>query len=253
MKQFIALILLFLYSENQQLPTGKYLIDMESEQVACELLIGTDHTYEVRLSVLDTEDIVWCAILSNGHYSSSKDNLLLHDDHYSFNWELSISDNLVNVSHGYCFLNKKRILSYQKENVDILPPNKEYLNRINTQIEKYIVQQDNPHVELCQYEDRNHHYTLAIENNGGYHLYLKDILVSEGKWSQQDNILVLHDMQLDHDFTMAVGNRTLLSIGIPGEFGGTMFEIVATSLKNDNNNIITPRNHRGGCSRIINQ
>lgn len=49
--------------------------------------------------------------------------------------------------------------------------------------------------------------------------------------------LVLHDHQLNHNFTMAIGNRALVSMGIPGEFGGTKFEIPM-------------KYRRGGCSRI---
>ena len=254
MKQCIALILLFICSENQHFLTGKYQINIESEQVNCELNISPDSTYEIQLCFQETEDMVYCAVLSYGHYSYTNEQLVLHDDYYNFDWNIFIRDKtLIKVDQGYAFLDGKRIVDYQNENVRILPPSEIYQNAIKSAINRFKAQQDNPQLIPGQYEDQNQRYLLKIENDGSYLLFLKDMLLSKGSWNPQNNDLIFNDDDLNHNFTMAIGNRTLLSMGIPGEFGGTMFENINTKNIPKNKTNIPLKKLRGGCSRIKNR
>ena len=208
--------------ENQKINIGKYQIDINSKQVDCELKISSDSTYEIQLCFQATEDIVNCAILSYGHYSIANELLYLHDDFYGYDWDISFSDNGVSVGRGYAFLNGKA-MKYQNETVEVLPPDDNYLARTRAQFDMFVTHQNNPQFVTGQYEGQNHEYLLRIDDIGKYQLYLKDVLLSEGSWSRQDNILILHDVQLNYDFKIAIGNESLLTLGIPGEFGGTMF------------------------------
>ena len=203
-----------------------YEIDINSDQVDCELRISTDLSYEIWLSYQATDDIVNVAVLSYGHYSSSDGQMILHDDYYNYDWVVSIKENVINVSCGFAFLNRKVVLKYHDEFVNVTSPDDIYLGRIKAQIDTFIAQQDNPQIVAGQYEDQNHNYVLQINNDGKYQLYLKDVLLSEGNWGQQDKLLILHDVQLNHDFSIAIGNKTLLSLGVPGDFGGTLFTLI---------------------------
>lgn len=249
---YIFTIVLLLYGfGNQMINIGKYQIDINSNQVDCELKICSDDTYEIQLCFQATDDMVNCAILSYGHYSIANELLYLHDDFYDYDWEISFSDNTVNVGRGYAFLNGRTIMKYQNEIVEVLPPNDDYLARIRAQIDLFVTHQNNPQLVAGQYEDQNHDYLLRINELGRYQLYLEDVLLSEGDWIQQDNVLILHDVHLNNDFKIAIGNESLLSLGIPGEFGGTKFTLTKTNTNNSNNKMKTsPSNHRGGCSRI---
>lgn len=217
---------------------GKYQIDIESEQVNCELIIGPEYTYEIQLCFQETDDMVYCAVLSFGHYSYSNEQLMLHDDYYNYDWNIIMRDyTLIKAGHGFAFLDGKRIINVHDESVMILPPSENYLNAIKSEINKFKTQRNNPKLIPGQCEDQNQRYLLKLESDGKYQLFLKDVLLSEGSWTRQNKTLVLHDHQLNHNFTMAIGNRELVSMGIPGEFGGTKFEIPM-------------KDRRGGCSRI---
>lgn len=236
---------------HQKINTGIYEIDINSDQVDCELRISSDLTYEICLSYQATEDIVNVAVLSFGHYSTSDEQLFLHDDYFNYDWVVFIKDNVISVGHGYSFLNGRDVLQYHDEIVKIVPPDNVYLGRIKAQVDRFFDQQDYQQIVAGQYEDQNHDNALIIKNDGKYELYLKDVLLSEGDWSQQDNLLVLHDIQLNHNFTFAIGNRSLLSLGIPADFGGTLYTLIKTKTSiSTQETKIPPKNRRGGCSRI---
>lgn len=247
----ILFLLTVLCFGNQKINTGIYEIDINSDQVDCELRISSDLTYEICLSYQVTEDIVNVAVLSFGHYSISDEKMFLHDDYFNYDWDVFIKDNVISVGHGYAFLNGKDVLQYHDEIVKIVPPDNVYLGRIKAQVDSFFSQQDNPQIVTGQYEDQNHDNVLIIKNDGKYQLHLKDVLLSEGDWSQQDDLLVLHDIQLNHDFTFAIGNRSLLSLGIPADFGGTLYTLIKTKTSISAQETKTPpKNPRGGCSRI---
>lgn len=239
----------FICLANQKAYRGIYEIDINSNQVDCELRISPDHTYEIQLCYQATEDIVSCAVLSYGHYSTANNSLYLHDDFYDYDWELSIIENVVNVGGGYALLDGKAVLNYRNETVEVLPPNDDYLAKIKEQTDIFITGQNNPRLAEGLYRDQNHDYLLRINDIGTYQLYLKDALLSDGDWSQKDNILILHDTHLNHDFQIAIGNGSLMSLGIPGEFGGTKLTLIKTKESNQETKT-SPKNRRGGCSRI---
>lgn len=236
---------------EKKIYTGKYQIDINSNQVDCELIINSDHTYEIQLCFQATDDMVNCAVLSYGHYFTANDSLYLHDDFYGYDWKLSLINNAVSIGSGYVFLDGRAILNYRNETVKVLPPNDDYLAKIKAQTDMFINSQNNPRLVAGQYEDQNHGYLLRIKDIGRYQLYLKDVLLSEGDWGKQDNILVLHDVHLNHDFKIAIGNGSLMSLGFPGEFGGTKLTLIKTKTNNSNHETKTsPNNRRGGCSRV---
>lgn len=244
------LLLLLLSFNNQAIKTGQYYIDIGSKTVDCKLVLSSDNSYMITLSFLETEDMLFNAVLSQGHYSIIGNQLTLHDDHYGYDWIISIKNNKIQVVQGYVVLNNKKIVDYQDKNVTIISPNEDYLNRNISSIILFIkAQQGTPIIISGQYEDPNQRYLLKIDNKGGYQLYIKDILVSEGGWSQHNNTLMLNDSQLNYSFSMAIGNGDLMSMGIPGEFGGTKFEIIKTNNNYNNKTNIKLNNHRGGCSR----
>ena len=235
----------------QKIDIGEYVIDINSKQVDCELRIGSDFTYEICLGFHETDDIVYSAVLSCGHYSTANEQLILHDDYYDFDWDIHIKSNVISVGRGYAFLDGKRVQEYHSENVEVSPPDKNFLSRNKVLIDSFIAQQDNPQLVVGRYKDQNHRYTIVLEDGGRYLMHLKDVLLLEGVWSQQDNNVVLHDDRLNRDFTMAIGNEKLLSLGIPGEFGGTMFTLIKAKTSNSQHETKTPsKNRHGGCSRI---
>lgn len=226
---------------------GDYQIDINSEQVNCELRLGSDFSYEIQLCFQETEDMVCCAILSYGHYSCSNEHLILHDDFFDYDWELFIKNNIIKTDCGFSFLDRKRIVNYNNENVKVVPPDKDYLNKIKSTINSFSTEQGNPQISPGHYEDLNQHHVLYIESNGDFQLYLKDVPLSNGHWKQQNKVLVLHDKQLNHDFTLAIGNGKLMSNGIPGEFGGTMLQTTETLKENTlNKRFKTPQKKRRG-------
>lgn len=247
MKNPIILLFIILCSAKTPLNTGRYEISINSEQVNCELRLGSDYSYEIQLCFQETEDMVCCAILSYGHYSCSNEHLNLHDDYYDYDWELDIKNNIIKTGCGFSFLDRKRIVNYYNENVKVVPPDKDYLNKIKSTINLFSTEQGTPQITSGHYEDMNQYYVLYLGSSGDYQLYLKDVPLSNGQWKQQNKVLVLHDKQLNHDFTLAIGNGKLMSNGIPGEFGGTMLQTTETLKENTlNKRFKTPQKKRRG-------
>jgi len=208
-----------LFAQDQLFKAGSYYIDINSEQVFCELVLDSDHYFELTLCFHETEDQVFCAILSYGHYSCSEKQLTLHDDYYGFVWNLAIENgDVVKVNRGYSFLNEKKIIDYHSY-VD--GTHKGFGGDFGSQLKYIIKNEKEKQVQLGNYYDPQERYSLILGNFGIYQLFLKDIMVSEGLWKQKDNILLLHDAHANFIFAMTLKGGTLFSISIPGEFGGT--------------------------------
>lgn len=218
----IKLFPLYLVSDNNSfLYYGRYQIDVESDQVSCELVINPDHTYELLLEIQETNNTVFCTTISKGHFNSFKEQLILHDDFCDLEMELSISNYVIKMEHGFSFLDGKKVVNFNSEVTSFQSLNDDFSLRLKRDIN---LQKSKP-VSIGQYEDQDQRYSLIINGDGSYQLLLKDILLSEGLWRQQENSLFLRDYSLDIDFVVIHENGTLISSCIPGDFGGAIFKL----------------------------
>ena len=123
-KKYLSILLLLLSCVSlwAQMNPGDYSIDIESGSVWCGLTLTSDETYQITLDCNETEDIVYSAVLSLGHYTCEEERLILHDDYYDYDMDLSIIDNVISVNQGFIFLNNKSIEIYNQQPSNIYPP-----------------------------------------------------------------------------------------------------------------------------------
>lgn len=128
----IKLFPFFLVSDhNSFLYYGKYQIDIESDQVSCELALNPDHTYELLLDIQET-NTVYRSTISSGHFNSFKEQLILHDDFYDFEMELSILNYVIKMRHGFSFLDGKKVVDYHSEVASFQSLNDDYRLRFKS-------------------------------------------------------------------------------------------------------------------------
>lgn len=128
----IKLFPLFLVSDhNSFLYYGKYQIDIESDQVSCELALNPDHTYELLLDIQET-NTVYRLTISSGHFNSFKEQLILHDDFYDFEMDLSILNYVIKMRHGFSFLDGKKVVDYHSEVASFQSLNDDYRLRFKS-------------------------------------------------------------------------------------------------------------------------
>ena len=62
-------------------------------------------------------------------------------------------------------------------------------------------------------------YKLLLGPEGDYQVFYGDLLMSEGIWRQEGNLLVLHDQMFEQDYCLLIGKRkTLISMLLPGDY-----------------------------------
>ena len=227
-KTFLSCLLLLLSCVSlwAQMNPGDYSIEIESGSVWCGLTLTSDETYQITLDCNETEDIVYSAVLSLGHYTCEEERLILHDDYYDYDMDLSIIDNVISVNHGFTFLNHKSIEIYSQQPSNIYPPSDDFLNQRKREIESFTDNNDLPELLFGIYSDTNKLYSIKIGWFNCFQLYFKDVLILQGKWKQQGNMLLLYDKALGHVFSLGIGNKELVGIEIPGEFGGPFFTVL---------------------------
>ncbi|MDR1602477.1 MAG: hypothetical protein LBS42_08625, partial [Tannerella sp.] len=68
--------------------------------------------------------------------------------------------------------------------------------------------------------DARNCYRLNIREENNYSLHYKDILLPEGKWQRDKNVLALYDVHLQHSFYLLIDEKGLVSKYLPGEYQG---------------------------------
>ena len=229
-KKYLSILLLLLSCVRlwAQINPGDYSIDIESGSVWCGLTLTSNETYQITLDCNETEDIVYSAVLSLGHYTCEEERLILHDDFYDYDMDLSIIDNVISVNHGFIFLNNKSIEIYNQQPSNIYPPSDDFLNRRKREIESFMDNNNLPELLFRIYSDTNKLYSIKIGWFNCFQLYFQDVLILQGKWKQQGNMLLMYDKALGHVFSLGIGNKGLVGIEIPGEFGGPFFTVSNT-------------------------
>lgn len=61
-------------------------------------------------------------------------------------------------------------------------------------------------------------FELHIENNRNYRLKCKNMIVSNGNWKQERNILILNDTILKHSFQCIIEDSALISNLLPCDY-----------------------------------
>lgn len=63
-------------------------------------------------------------------------------------------------------------------------------------------------------------FKLNIQQNNKYKLEFKNIILSEGEWHRDDNVIELKDLNLKHSFYILIKDKILISKLLPGDYKG---------------------------------
>jgi hypothetical protein len=205
--------------------SGSYIAKNFNNKIDYRIIFLRNGCYYIELPEQITHDIILSLVTSYGSYTFNNKEIFLNDEAHGFKMQLLLFENkTLKVKKGFVFL-ENRYLGFYSNNHETdcmnskISPSKQQEER-----EKY--NQSHEAVFPLRkgiyrsegYGDALNCYRLNIREENGYSLHYKDILLSEGKWQRDKNVLELCDVHLQHSFYLLIDEKGLISKYLPGEY-----------------------------------
>jgi len=250
----ILSILVFITLASQAKINGiYYVVNNLGHRITCHITFFDEKYYYIELDNSLSSDVIETDILSFGSFSLKGNGLSLVDAVNGHKIQLEVfNEKRIKVIRGLPFLNSKTLFYESKEDPFISEQYKsDYFNKVKTslslqnELDKYksIDKNNILHKELYSFAK----YELKIEKGGNYkfsyvykaisedtwkylNLYERImlpsdviIIISEGTWKRQGNVLYLYDLSLQYTFHVFIEENGLNCKFLPGVFRDNLF------------------------------
>jgi hypothetical protein len=236
-KFFVLYFLIFLTSKN----FGQYInscgISFQNEKYDCNISLYTDGKYEIGLWENEVEKINdtlyavysvtnWFKTLSTGSYKTSGNLVSLSDKATELQMLIDTSNQRLRVIKSFSFLNGCILNCLKGEGGD-----EDFRNSPLTQkmliLERSAYNKNTNDVialiegDYSTYERAGKpRYRLTIDRDNKYQLFINTLMLSEGIYTRNKNVLLLYDTSLKHVFHLLIYKNMLVSKLIPGDLEG---------------------------------
>lgn len=223
--KIIALIISMIISTigfAQSQISGVYSIDRFDENVRCNIYFFKSGNYYIDLSETITSDIVESLVLSYGKFSLTNNEVTLIDSFHNYKMQLVVNNKTLIVKQAFGFLKNKRFVFYDSYTGSEMKFISTYKDALTLQEQRNIYKRLRKTLiplNFGVFED-DQGFKLNIQKNNMYKLEFKNILLSEGEWRRDNNVLELKDLHLKHSFYVLIYYKMLISKLLPGDYKG---------------------------------
>ena len=223
--KIIALIISMIVSTigfAQSQISGVYSIDRFDENVRCKIYFFKSGNYYIDLSETITSDIVESFILSIGKFSLTNNEVELIDNVHNYKMQLVVDNKTLIVKQAFGFLKNKRFVfhnSYTGRELKFISTFKDALTLQEERKSYKRLRKTLIPLNFGVFEDEQG-FKLNIQKNNMYKLEFKNIILSEGEWRRDNNVLELKDIHLKHSFYVLIYYKMLISKLLPGDYKG---------------------------------
>ena len=191
-----------------------------------ELVLGdTDYTLKM---CIDFSDIYMSFLLSFGQRFNDKDgSLVLYDKLNGFDMLLRTEgEKGFILEKGFSSIVPLR-LTYHRDHAEFSSLPEMDFDSVRDQRERYRSQTELRDFRYGLYEIVHPSvFLLQVSEDTTYRYFVNEIVVSEGVWECQGNLVVFHDSCLGEAFSALVEDGYLVGSCFPGEFGAGKFRII---------------------------
>lgn len=202
--------------------SGVYSTKTENADIDCCLYLYKNGVYEVILEEQETDDIVLNILVSYGVYALKDKQLHLSDKFNGFKMLFELQNEVLIARKSFNWLANKRFTksTFQIwDNPSFLKSKIKPLNKNQLGLkQKY---DNKTFFGIGMYENEQG-FHISLQANNKYKFDYKQIVLSEGSWSQNGNVLILYDAYLENSFYILIGKDGLLSRFFPGEYKGCL-------------------------------
>jgi hypothetical protein len=191
------------------------------------LIFFKNGCYYMELPEQVTHDQIFSIDVSHGNYMLKNNEILLTDVIHGFEMNLLVRRNkTLKVEKGFAFL-ENRYFGFNGGNYEkdcwipeMSPSGQQEEREKYNQAQKALFPLRKGIYRSERFGDAQNCYRLNIREENNYSLHYKDILLSEGKWQRDKNVLELCDVHLQHSFYLLIDEKSLVSKYLPGEYQG---------------------------------
>lgn len=170
--------------------------------------------------------MIYIMFLSRGRYERYMNNLLLYDDN-GFEMSFKIKENALSPKKSFAFMKGNEMESRY------IHPDEEYLYKYDSMCleKKTRIINDFENLSLSNtfycgtYNNNGGRSSININEDGTYQFIYKDLLLSEGEWEVEDNILYLYDLDSSYRHEIIINGKTLMIKKSFGDFEAYEFEL----------------------------
>ncbi len=224
-KTLLILVLLFVVNMLNAQLQGRYVADYRKD-IEYSINFLEDGIYYMDMVEHLTNDVLDKRTMSIGLYSREGNIINLIDKIHNFRMTLGIINDSLKMNQSFYFI-KGKVFGFKSNYVDMytinwlknqdslcLKKDREEFRAKNQKL--YTLKFGDYYAAECV--QCTFEYRLTISRDNIYHLYLNDLLISEGNWVREGVELILFDNSLKHRFYIMVANRVLVSKLLPGDY-----------------------------------
>ncbi|MCQ2319532.1 MAG: hypothetical protein MJZ90_11550 [Bacteroidales bacterium] len=228
MKRKLLLIQIFILMMSnciaQSSFSREYKIDVATKDMFCHLYLFDNNDYELLMRVYTGEDVSYTFSVSKGGYTVKGNILTLSDKNWKFSMIFEMSECTLIPIKSYYLIKNSEILCYSDNNKDY--PSRNYIltEKIRKKTKDFKMKNDKASNLNCGVYYSNCFVDSLMINAGGDYIMMKQgNIISRGTWKKKKDKLVLHDVDIVHDFEMLIGDCVLMSVNAPFDWGGSLY------------------------------
>ena len=197
---------------------GTKILTTRSGYISCEISFYKHGHYTVELYNQATDDIVEDLYLSCGDYSVNNKEVTLTDKTYGIQMSLYMDNDTLTAGQSFACMENRRF-TYFFGNYGWYTP---YSRISASRLEKKRKEFNNTHprpapLDFGKYNDTNFPVSLYIQSDSSFNLVYSKIVLSDGKWDRDGNILMFFDKHLNDTFYALINeDGSLTSCFLPG-------------------------------------
>ncbi|MEI6091902.1 MAG: hypothetical protein WCR42_15720 [bacterium] len=236
LKALLVFFIMFLCTNIVLAKVNKVLLftfsNISNNSTDCNIYLYDEGNYEIHIeSVYANSDFSYSLIISFGKYKIKNSNLLLKDQYNGVDFNFEYHNNFVIAKKFFkCYLNKtfknENYYSSSKPQFLEYPPiplNKERKNfKSNHKVANILY--------IGTYS-KNNNIILDLNKSNKYMFKYKGLLLSEGSWIREGNLLKLFDTNLKHNFYVFINKEVLICKFFP--YDSDEFILEKTKVKNN--------------------
>lgn len=194
----------------------------------CNIYLDKDKKYTISVESLESSDMIFVMLLSQGKYERHKNNLLLCDDE-GFEMSFKIKKNKLSPNKSFAFMRGYDLESryIHKDDACFYNYDSAYIKRKIKKINEFKNLSSSENGFYCgMYESVGYvDGSININENGTFEIAYKDLLLSKGEWKIEDNMLYLYDLDLSYQHEIIINGKTLMFKKSFGDFDSVVFKL----------------------------
>ena len=231
-KIFYILLCIMFVSSCKEHQLSNYGIEFQDKN--CKICLDKNNNYTISVESLESSDMIFVMLLSQGKYERHKNNLLLCDDE-GFEMSFKIKKNKLSPNKSFAFMRGyDQVTRYiHKDDACFYNYDSAYIKRKIKKINEFKNTSSSKNGFYCgMYESVGYvDGSININENGTFEIAYKDLLLSKGEWKIEDNMLYLYDLDLSYQHEIIINGKTLMFKKSFGDFDSVVFKLYKLNLK----------------------